>query len=167
MHDWCCELLLRSFGKHAFGKWPYDKPSQIYNTNETGLPLDPASLKVIVPSRYSTPKQLVLAMCCNAAGYTIPPLVMFNHKTLKPEMTVGEVPRTMYGLFSSGWIDTELFELWFTHHFLAHAPPVCPLLLLLDGHLSHFQPSFAGRAAEEQVIMFCLPPLAARMLSST
>ena len=129
--------------------------------------MDPVSLKVIAPSRYSTPKQLVLATCCNAAGYTIPPLVMFNHKTLKPEMTVGEVPRTMYGLFSSGWTDTELFELWFTHHFLTHAPPVCPLLLLLDGHLSHFQPSFAGRAAEEQVIVFCLPPLAARMLSST
>ena len=96
--------------------------------------------------------------CCNAAGYTIPPLVIFDHKTLKPEMTVGEVPGTMYGLSSSGWIDTELFELWFAHHFLAHAPPVRPLLLLLDGHSSHFQPSFVRRAAEEQVIVFCLPP---------
>ena len=64
--------------------------------------------------------------CCNAAGYTIPPLVIFDRKTLKPEMTVGEVPGTMYGLSSSGWIDTELFELWFAHHFLAHAPPVRP-----------------------------------------
>jgi len=82
----------------------------------------------------------------------------FDRKTLKPEMTVGEVPGTMYGLSSSGWIDTELFELWFAHHFLAHAPPVRSLLLLLDGHSSHFQPSFVRRAAEEQVIVFSLSP---------
>ncbi len=140
-----------------------DKPSQIFNTNETGLPLDPASLKVVVPSGYkrsqavSTGDKAVLA-CCDAAGYTNPPLVIFERKTLKPEMTMGEVPGTKYGLSSSGWIDTELFELWFAHHFLAHAPPVRPLLLLLDGHSSHFQPAFACRAAEEQVIVFCLPP---------
>ena len=143
-----------------------DKPSQIFNTDETGLPLDPASLKVIVPSGYKHSQavstgnkaQVTVLACCNAAGYTIPPLVIFDRKTLKPEMTVGEVPGTMYGLSSSGWIDTELFELWFAHHFLAHAPPVRPLLLLLDGHSSHFQPSFVRRAAEEQVIVFCLPP---------
>ena len=44
-----------------------------------------------------------------------------------------------------------LFELWFIH--LAYAPPVRPLLYLMDGHLSYFQPN---RAAAEGVIMFCL-----------
>ena len=73
-------------------------------------------------------------------------------------MTVGEVPGTMYGLSSSGWINAELFELWFTYHFLAHVPLVCHLLLLLDGHSSHYRPSFVRRAAEDQVIVFCLPP---------
>ncbi len=95
-----------------------DKPSQIFNTDETGLPLDPASLKVVVPSGYKhsqavstgdKPQVTVLAWC-NAAGYTIPPLVIFDRETLKPEMTVGEVPGTMYGLSSSGWIHTELWK---------------------------------------------------------
>jgi len=114
-----------------------DKPSQIFNTDETGLPLDPASLKIVVPSGYKHSQavstgnkaQVTVLVCCNAAGYTIPPLVIFDRKTLKPEMTVGEVPGTMHGPSSSGWIDTELFELWFAHHFLAHASPVHPLLL--------------------------------------
>ena len=86
------------------------------------------------------------------------PLVIYDKKTLKPELTVGEVPGTMYGLSNKGWIDTELFESWFTNHFLAYAPPSRPLLLLMDGHSSHFSPLFVNSAAEEQIIGFCLPP---------
>lgn len=59
----------------------------------------------------------------------------------------------MYGLSDSGWMDGELYDQWFRHHFLAHAPPARPLLLLLDGHSS--QPSLISR---EGVIIFCLPP---------
>lgn len=39
-----------------------------------------------------------------------------------------------------------------------HAPPSRPLLLLMDGHSSHFNPSTISKAAEESVIIFCLPP---------
>lgn len=78
--------------------------------------------------------------------------------TLKPELTVGEIPGTVYGLSKTGWIDGDLFDLWFSRHFLSHAPPMRPLLLLVDGHSSHFQPSVIERAAKEAVIVFCLPP---------
>ena len=73
-------------------------------------------------------------------------------------MTEGEVPGSMYGLSNKGWIDRELFNLWFNHHFLAYAPPARPLLLLLDGHLSHYSPDVVDKAASEGVVMFCLPP---------
>ena len=42
--------------------------------------------------------------------------------------------------------------------FLAYAPLTQPLLLLMDGHSSHFSPLFVNKAAEGQVIGFCLPP---------
>ena len=42
--------------------------------------------------------------------------------------------------------------------FLTHAPPIRPLLLLMDGHSSHYQPAVIRRAAEEGVILFTLPP---------
>ena len=64
----------------------------------------------------------------------------------------------MYGLSDSGWVDSEIFESWFTNHFLVYAPLARPLLLLMDGHLSHFSPLFVNKTAEEQVIVFCLPP---------
>ena len=70
--------------------------------------------------------------------------------SLRPEYADGEVPGTVYGLSKKGWIDGALFESWFACHFLAHAPPVRPLLLLMDGHSSHFNPSVVERAAEKE-----------------
>lgn len=73
---------------------------------------------------------------------------------LKLELAQGEVPSTIYGLSDNGWIDSEIFEGWFTRHFLVHAPPTRPLRLM-DGHSSHFSPAFINK---EHIIVFCLPP---------
>lgn len=62
-----------------------DKPSQIFNTDETGMPLDPRSLKVVVQagSKHSqaictgNKVQVTVLACCNAAGYAMPPMVVF------------------------------------------------------------------------------------------
>lgn len=143
-----------------------DKPCLIFNCDETGMPLAPAPSKVVAVKGDKHPysinsgnrAQITVLSCCSAAGYAIPPLVVFDRKILKPEMANEEVPGTMYGMSSSGWMDAELFDLWFRHHFLAHAPPARPLLLLLDGHSSHYEPTFVQKAAAEEVIVFCLPP---------
>ena len=47
---------------------------------------------------------------------------------------------------------------WFLYHFLVHAVSSRPLLLLLDGYLSHFTLELVKLAAEHDVIIFCLPP---------
>ena len=101
---------------------------------------------------------MTVLACCSAGGYVIPPMVVFDRKTLKIEMTDCEVLGTMYGLSGSGWIDSELFDSWFRHHFLMHIPPVRPILLLLDGHSSHYSPSLVKKAASEGIVLFCLPP---------
>lgn len=93
----------------------------MFNADESGMPLDPPALKVVAPSgaKHSqaistgNKAQVTVLACCNAAGNTMPPMVIFDRKTLKPKMTLGEVPGTMYRLSSSGWIDSELFEQWF------------------------------------------------------
>ena len=104
-----------------------------------------------------TNSQITVLACSNAGGFVMPLFVIFDGKILKPELTLGEVPGTFYGLSKSGWIDSDLFELWFVHHFLALAPAVCPLLLLIDGHSSHYNPQVFKKAAEEGVAMFVLP----------
>ncbi|XP_019852802.1 PREDICTED: uncharacterized protein LOC109582507 isoform X4 [Amphimedon queenslandica] len=143
-----------------------EKPSQIFNCDETGLCLDHNPSKVVGIKGQKHPravtsgrkKQITVLACANAAGNCLPPLVIFGWKAMNPSLTVDEVPSTMYGLSSKGWMDSEIFLNWFLHHFLLHAPSVRPLLLLLDGHSTHYNPSFIQRAAEEKVIVFCFPP---------
>ena len=72
-------------------------------------------------------------------------------------MTLDELPGTIYGLSSKGWIDQELFHLWFEGH-LCYAPLVQPLLLLMDGHSSHYCPDTINLASKSGVILFTLPP---------
>ena len=57
----------------------------------------------------------------------------------------------------NGWMDQELFAEWFLHHFLEHAVSSRPLMLLLDGHSSHYTLELVKLAAAQDVI-FCLPP---------
>lgn len=94
----------------------------------------------------------------NAAGDVIPPFVIIDRKLFNSQYSVGEVPDTRYGLSPRGWIDTALFQDWFTNHFLCYVHPGRPLILLMDGHSSHFSPEMIGIAADEGVIMFVLPP---------
>ena len=126
------------------------------------MPLEHSPSSVIVPS--GNKAQITVLACVSASGYALPPLVIFNQKTLKPELTEGEVPGTMYKLTASGWIDCEIFSIWFTHHFLAKAPPTRPIVLLLDEHSSLYEPSTIRKAAKEGIIIFCLPPNTTHLL---
>ena len=143
-----------------------DHPERIYNMDETGMPFDPRPPKVAAPRglkkvRYrSTGKkgQITIVGCVSATGQAMPPFVIFDAKQLNPHWTRGEVPGTRYGLSHTGWIDQELFHGWLVEHFLTHAVGVRPLLLLLDGHSSHYEPESIRIAKENGIIVFCLPP---------
>ena len=148
------------------------RPGQIFNCDEIGMPLVHKPPKVISHVGQKHPyavtsgdkSQITILACASASGYSIPPMAIFDRKQLQPEMTAGEVPGTFYGLSDSGWMDAELFQEWFKHHFLVHAPSARPLLLLLDGHTSHYNPGLLRMAAEEEIILFCLPPHTTHLL---
>jgi len=64
------------------------------------------------PTSVTTGKkaQITVESCCSAAGYVLPPMVTFDQKSLKPQMTFGEVPGTVYGLSKSvGKVEVEQF----------------------------------------------------------
>ena len=130
------------------------------------MPLDHKPQKVIalrgakkVHVRTSGNKsQITILACANAAGNTIPPMVIFEGKRLNPEWTKGEVPDTLYGMSDKGWTDMELFNYWMKDLFLKHIPPGRPVMLLLDGHSSHYEPDTVRLAATEGVVILCLPP---------
>lgn len=98
----------------------FHDPHCIYNCDETGLPLNPKPLKVVDkvnarnPSYITgeTKKQITVLACANAAGFSIPPMVIFNRKSLNPLMTKGEVPGTIYGLSSNGHRNCSMINIF-------------------------------------------------------
>ena len=141
-------------------------PGQVYNMDETGLPLDPKPPKTVhlkgvrnaIACTSGGKSQITAVGCVNAAGQALPPMIIWDRKTMAPALAEGEVPGTAYGLSPKGWMDQELFDLWFTRHFLRYASRERPLLLILDGHSSHYCPDTIRLASEESVIVFTLPP---------
>ena len=83
-------------------------------------------------------------MCCLAGGYPILPYVMLDWKFIKPEFAEGEVAGTTYGTSSNGRMNSELFDLW--------SPTPARWII------AHYQLRFVQKAAEEEAIVFCLPP---------
>ena len=80
-----------------------------------------------------------------------------GRKTLNAALVEKELPGIIYGLSPKGWIDQDLFDQWFDH-FLCYAPSNRPLLLLIDGHSSHYFPRTIHYASEKQVILFVYTP---------
>ena len=56
------------------------------------------------------------------------------------------------------WLDQELFFYWLKDLFLKHIPPVCPVMLVMDGHSSYYTLKALHGAAQEGVIVFCILP---------
>ena len=142
------------------------RPCLIWNMDETGVPLNPPSPKVVTSTEHPNPiciksgdrSQVTVVACVSAAGVCLPPMVIWNRKTFSAALTEGEVAGTMYGLSAKGWMDSELFDGWFRNHFLRYVPADWPILLLLDGHSSHFCPETIEFAAAQGVVVFALPP---------
>lgn len=144
----------------------FDDPTRIFNCDETGVSYQHTPPHVVAVKGQRHPrsvttgnkKNVTVLACANAAGYFLPPLVIFKRKTLPLSMLDGEVPGTLYSLSDSSWMDSNTFDHWFANHFLVHVPPVRPLMLLLDGHSTHYNPVFIRKAASEGIVVFCFPP---------
>ena len=155
-------LLKDTLKKHDL----MNKPSQIYNCDESGMPLEHKQPKTIALKGTKKVRQLssgnktqiTILGCVSASGHVIPPMVVFSGKNFNHMLSDGEVPGTFYGTSKSGWMDQELFSSWFTLHFLQHAVSSRPLMLILDGHSSHFTLDLVKSAAEHDVIIFRLSP---------
>ena len=141
-----------------------DRPSQVYNCDESGMPLEhkqPKTLalkgtKKVRQCTSSNKMQTTVLGRVSATGQVIPPMVVFSGKNFNHTLSEGEVPGTFYGMSDSGWMDQELFAFWFSCHFLKHAVSSRPLMLILDGHSSHFTLDVVQTAAEHQVTAYLL-----------
>ena len=88
----------------------FDKPCLVFNMDETGMPLDPKPLKVVTEKGHinvsqvsgGAKMQITVVGCVSAVGQCLPPMVIWDQKNRPPQLSVGEVPGTIYGLSSKG-----------------------------------------------------------------
>ena len=109
-----------------------------------------AHLGRMIPNNYHR-----LWQCIGSNSSTLHHLAV---KQLNHSWTKHEVSGSCYGVSDKGWVDQGLFHHWLKVHFLVNAVSRRPLLLLLDGHSSHFEPQSIEFAKENGVVIFRLPP---------
>ena len=156
------DLLEEVFEQYGFD----DHPEAIYNMDETGMPLEPRPPKVVAKKgqkkvRYQTSgqkQQITIIGCGSATGHVIPPFIVFAAKQVNYLWTRNEVSGSRFAVSDNGWVDHDLFSFFLTEHFIENAVPRRPLLLLLDGHSTHFEPKSLQVAKDNNIVIFCLPP---------
>ena len=140
---------------------------QVFNCDESGFPLQSTtSLKVCVDRHCrrnfqvtsSNKTSITTLQCICANGNVVPSSVLFTGVNFNPEYSVG-FPANFYLVFTkSGWMETSQFYAWLTNHFVKNIPPIRPAVLLLDGHSSHIDYYVVQFCADNNILLFCLPP---------
>lgn len=164
-------VVSKFFGllKELFQKYNFP-PHRVFNVDETSVSTVPGkNSKTFAKkgrkqvARVTSAERGVSAtavICTSAGGVFVPPMIIFSRKRMKPELKDGAPPGTIFGCNESGWMKLDMFEQWFDH-FLHITKPSKeePILLILDGHLTHTKNlNVLNKAKENNVIILCLPP---------
>ena len=149
-------------------KYKFDATT-IFNMDETSLSTVQKPGKIIaakgkhqVGSIVSAERgtSVTCASCVSAHGYFLPPFLIFKRKRLRDELQEGTPPGTAFAVQDKGWMDRDLFVQWLDH-FIQNVKPSkeAPVLLILDGHISHTGNLNAIEKAEQNgIVMLSLPP---------
>lgn len=138
--------------------------SQIWNVDETFLPMDPSRIKGIAAKGQKvhrniegSGKENVTVMgCISASGCSLPPLIIFQGQNLWSSWKgTNDLENTMYGVSEKGWMTTNIFNEWFAK--FCTIIKERPLLVLLDGHLTHLDKHTIELAIKENVTLLKLP----------
>lgn len=144
-----------------------NKPSKIFNMDESGLKLNNEPGEVItrkgskdvhILTAKERGENVTVIGCCSADGKYIPPVLIFKGVYKKPEFSDGLPPGSdVYMNKKSSYISTELFLQWLKTQFIPHKP-LGKVMLILDGHSTHCKSiEVLETAIENDIILLCLP----------
>ena len=137
---------------------------QIWNCDESGFPTDPSKCKCIAVKGEKAYKvtlgpgreNISTMATCSAGGEVLDPLLIFAGKNLQNTWKGDKaLKNTWYAVSDNGWMTKEVFRDWFKK-FVRHVK-IRPLLLILDGHLTHTSLDVILLAREEKITIVKLP----------
>ncbi|XP_066946101.1 uncharacterized protein [Macrobrachium rosenbergii] len=135
-----------------------DRPECIWNLDETGFPLDPSKTKTVGRKGTKTVRVTSGSKRENISdGSALDPLIIFKGKNMQSSWVgTAALPETQYALSESGWTTRMIFEDFFKG-FVEKTNDSRPLLLILDGHLSHTSVETIIVAKSENISIIKLP----------
>ena len=93
----------------------------------------------------------------NASGEQMPTYLIFRNN-IPTQINLNSLPdEWAYGCSKSGFIDGNLFSIWFHELFLKHLGRKRPILLILHASSTHFQPDIVETAVKENISIIILP----------
>ncbi|XP_014211032.1 tigger transposable element-derived protein 6-like [Copidosoma floridanum] len=159
-------LLEEIFNKH---KHSYT-PNRIYNVDETGISIVPKSSPKIIAKRgrkqvggftaAERRENVTATICISAAGTFMPPFIIFPRVKENLEF-IKDTPAGAWAEFhKTGCMQIDIFTKWFKKFVkFSQATPENPVLLLLDGHVTHVKNlNVIDLAKENGVEILCFPP---------
>ena len=149
-----------------------DKPSHIFNADESGVDLNSKVGKVVVKTKskhaYSEQKSIkdhiTTMICCSASGLTLSPMIIFEKSWPSAPYSQNDPDGCLYAKSPNRYVDEELFLEWFKKFFIPETNHLTPTLLVLDGHGSHgtntthLSFELISLAKEENIHILLLPP---------
>lgn len=144
-----------------------DKPSQIWNCDESGFDLQGKAGKILGPSApkarpyrvvTGSKEHITVLPCFNAAGQSMPPYFLFQGKRIPTSYNPleGGVPGSAFSMTEKGYMDAATFYMWFANHFLPHLPPARPVVLLVDSAEAHIDFHTFELAQENGIFIYAL-----------
>lgn len=140
------------------------RPENIFNLDETSFSADPSRVKRLSGigqkahriAEASSRENTTVMACVSASGRVLPPMIVFKSSKLWSTWRGEEdLPGTMYACSENGWMTTDIFQAFFTK--FCEQVIERPLLLILDGHITHLDISTVNIARRENVSILKLP----------
>lgn len=151
-------------------------PTRIYNTDESAFFLNPKGLKVLAQrgdkSIYQAASNdekecLTVLINCSADGQLAPPLIIFRYQRI-PGILAESVPKSWgIGRSDSGWMTAESFYEYITnvfHPWLVKKNILLPVILFVDGHVSHMSMPLSEFCSKNGIILVALFPNSTHLL---
>lgn len=120
-----------------------EKPEAIWNMDETSFSKDPEQTKTVGAKGHTATRVIsspgrdntTVLLCGNALGKKAPPMIVYKGKNVWDSWVSPDAyPNTSYAATANGWMESEIFEQYFTKTFVPAIGNERPILLLYYGH---------------------------------
>ena len=119
--------------------------------------VSPKGVKAFKLTQGAGRENITVLGVANAAGRVLDPLIVNQGQNFQISWRGDRaLPNTFYGVSSKGWMTSDVMLGWFDN-FIAQEPKR-PLLLIFDGHLTHFSVNVIRKAIDNDIILMKLPP---------